>query len=94
MAANAVIHAFLKFFCILELPAFSPFPILFSKDISLRVMKTWEYLVTGKKFSPATSCQNTTQNYIHRKHHEKRTENIMGKEQNAGYHHFLFFPMF
>ena len=45
------------------LPAFSPFPKMFSKDSFLRVVKSWDCV--GKSYAPF--CRSTTHGYMRQK---------------------------
>ena len=66
------------------LPAFSPFPTMFSKGLFLKVVKSRDCVEIVKPLPHNTDFLMTLRN--------KTFKNIAGKGENAGYHHFLLFP--
>ena len=74
------------------LPAFSPFPIMFSKAIFLRVINSLpniKILDWSKLKAFADNKMNVTDIF---KVVLGRVKNILGKRENAGYQHFLLLP--
>ena len=82
------------------------FPLVFSKDLYCRHVKpdlVWErvnplphYKIQNFNISKLRAPENNTSNAMQNIKNIKlvfhRIENIVGKGENAGYHHFLLYP--
>ena len=67
------------------LPAFSPVPLLFTKGLFSKVIKTMDYMIKSQQLD--LTLYYTIPTTLRK----RPLENIVGKGGNAGYQHFLLF---